>query len=227
MLADCIRNVTTEWKPVLEKIAETHGNKIDKMFAEHEKIFKDTLEILPPENLVFNAFNHHDPKNLKVVIIGQDVYPNKKNAMGLSFSVPADVPCAASLKNIFKEIENEYGVVRTNNDLTDWARQGVLLLNVALTVRETKAASHLAVWKPYTTEIIRYINENHKNIVYILWGNYAKEFASMIDANENLILTGIHPSPLASSRGNFVGNGHFKAANDYLKSKEKFEIAWV
>jgi uracil-DNA glycosylase len=131
------------------------------------------------------------------------------------------------LRNIFKELENEYGVKRTETDLTDWAEQGVLLLNTALTVRESSAGSHLKFWKPFTWDVVKHIATKTKNTVYVLWGAHAQEYESLIDKENNLVLRGIHPSPLAARAGNFVGNGHFQKANEYLVKFDKAPITWV
>jgi uracil-DNA glycosylase len=194
--------------------------------SEEEK-YDDVLEILPTVDMIFNAFAHFNIAETKVVICGQDCYPTKGDAMGLAFSVPSGRRCAASLRNIFKEIELEYGIKRTQTNLTDWAKQGVLLLNSALTVREGCAGSHLKAWKPFTWDIIKYIGKELEHVVFILWGNHAQQYIQLIDQSKHLILKGIHPSPLAARSGNFVGNGHFKAANEYLEKFDKDVIKWI
>lgn len=223
MLKSVINSIETDWKSVLEECYIAHGNTIECLFEQHESVYGDILEILPPRELIFNAFTHFSVKDCKVVIIGQDVYPTKGDGMGLCFSVPQGVRCAASLRNILKELENEYGQVRMNTDLTDWAKQGVLMLNTALTVREGAPGSHLKVWKPFTLDIIKYINLNLTGVVFILWGNHAQEYEKHIDKTKHHILKGLHPSPLAARAGSFVGCGHFKACNELLTKK----IKWI
>ena len=220
-MQELIHNIKTNWKDILSKLDK---KDLDKLLGEDK--------LLPEPNLIFRAFDFFNIEDLKVVIIGQDCYPTKGNAMGMCFSVPETQKCAASLRNIFKELHAEYGIARTQTDLSDWAAQGVLLLNTALTVKEGVAGSHLRKWKPFTWELIRKMNEKAEGVVrtegvvYILWGAHAREYAEIIDGDRNLILTGIHPSPLAARSGKFVGCNHFKKTNEYLSKIGKPEISW-
>lgn len=227
MLQSIIDSVSTDWKTVLNACYDLHGSELEKLFENHALVYEDTLEILPPKDLIFNAFSHFEVKDCRVVIIGQDVYPTKGDGMGLCFSVPKGVRCAASLRNILKELEYEYGVCRKDTDLTDWAEQGVLLLNTALTVREGCAGSHLKAWKPFTTEIIKYISLNLEGVVFILWGNHAQEYEKYIDKQKHRVVKGLHPSPLAARAGSFVGCGHFKTCNELLHDMGKPQIKWI
>lgn len=227
MLKSLISNIQTDWKHSVEECYVKHADQLEEIFQNHTSVYEDTLEILPPKNLIFNAFSHFNINECKVVIIGQDVYPTKGDGMGLCFSVPKGVRCAASLRNILKELEAEYGEVRKDTDLTDWAQQGVLLLNTALTVREGCAGSHLKAWKPFTADVIKFINSNLKGVVFILWGNHAQEYEKYIDLKIHHVLKGLHPSPLAARAGSFVGCGHFKACNDILRLMDKTEIKWI
>jgi uracil-DNA glycosylase len=224
-IVDEISHVKTDWKNILLSIANKHAVTIDEKLSMDEELFQDVLEIVPPKNMIFNAFNLFDVKDLKVCIIGMDPYIKKGEAMGLSFSVPQGTKCPPSLRNIFKELTHEYSVIRTNTDLTDWASQGVLLLNTALTTLESKTGYHVTIWKKFVEEVLDYITKNCNNIVYILWGSHAQQFQSMIDSEQNLILTHSHPSPL--SRKPFVGNNHFRLCNSYLKKVGKQEIQWI
>ena len=221
------KTVHTDWAPVLLREAAHHnGSWINDVVSQDIHDYKQLLEVLPPKNLIFNAFTKFDVGDTRVCILGQDPYPTKGHAMGLSFSVPTSVTTMPpSLRNIFKELEHEYGVARTNKDLTDWADQGVLLLNTALTVLEGKAGRHTRVWNKFTRGVIEYMNQYLENIVYILWGNHAKEYADMIDHEKNYVLTHSHPSPLA--RIPFVGNGHFKLANTYLEEHGMPPVNWI
>ncbi len=226
-LIDCIK---TDWKNVLIDLVIPYEKQINDFINSELEIYKDNLEILPPQHVIFNAFNQFNIEDLKVVIIGQDVYPTKGDGMGLCFSVSqpslSEVKrCPPSLRNIFKELEAEYGIKRINTDLTDWANQGVLMLNTALTVREGCAGSHIKIWKNFTRDIIKYIANNNKQIVYILWGEHAISYANMINEKENCILTHSHPSPLA--RKSFVGCNHFTKCNDMLSLYNKTQIKWV
>ncbi len=190
-----------------------------------------TQTIFPPASLIFNAFDTCRLEDVKVVIIGQDPYHGDGQAMGLSFSVPAGVKIPGSLINIYKEIEAEYGNTPSyrphiNGDLTDWARQGVLLLNATLTVRAHQAGSHQGHgWETFTDNVIRLISEHLSGVVFMLWGSYAGRKAEMIDQRKHLVLASAHPSPLSAYRG-FLGNGHFAKANEYLRSIGKKEIVW-
>ena len=163
---------------------------------------------------------------MKVVILGQDPYHGPGQAMGLSFSVPADVPAPPSLKNIFREIETDLGIRMSGcPDLRKWAEQGVLLLNAVLTVRCGEAASHSRIgWQEFTDAVIRYLSDNCEGIVFLLWGNYARSKKNLIDTSRHTILEAAHPSPLA--RGAFFGCRHFSRTNEILTAEGKTPIDW-
>lgn len=182
--------------------------------------------IYPPGNRIFRAFDLCPVDKVKVVILGQDPYHGPGQAMGLSFSVPADVPAPPSLKNIFKEIETDLGVRMSGSpDLTPWATQGVMLLNAILTVEGGLAASHSRLgWEEFTDAVIRYLSEKRSGIVFMLWGNFARSKAQLIDSSRHLVLQAAHPSPLA--RGAFFGSRHFSQANEYLSSHGQTPIDW-
>lgn len=183
-------------------------------------------QIFPPGKDIFKAFELTPLDTLKVVILGQDPYHGYGQAMGLSFSVPDSVPAPPSLKNIFKEIEDELGVKMSGKpNLEKWARQGVLLLNAILTVEAGKAASHSGIgWQEFTDAVIRYISDNCTGVIFLLWGNYAKTKKALIDTAKHHVLEAAHPSPLA--RGAFFGCGHFSATNEILLSEGKEPIDW-
>ncbi|MBQ1694128.1 MAG: uracil-DNA glycosylase [Bacteroidales bacterium] len=182
--------------------------------------------IYPPGGQIFKAFELTPLPEVKVVILGQDPYHGPGQAMGLSFSVPDGIPAPPSLKNIFKEIEDELGVQmsgRTN--LERWARQGVLLLNAILTVEAGKAASHSAIgWQTFTDAVIKCISDNCSGVVFMLWGNFARSKKDLIDSGKHFVLEAAHPSPLA--RGAFFGCGHFATANRLLEAQGKAPIDW-
>lgn len=224
-LMSMVEMLSTNWKDVLRPIAHNHASRIDASITEDIERFSDTLSILPPKDLVLNAFNHFNVEDLKVVIIGQDVYPTEGDGMGLCFSAPEGTRCPPSLRNIFKELENEYGVRRHNTDLSDWAKQGVLMINTALTVRESCPGSHIKVWKDFTKDLISYIAKNRKHVVYLLWGEHAIGYSQYIDTEHNTILTHSHPSPL--SRKPFTGCGHFRKCNEVLEHYGKASINWI
>jgi uracil-DNA glycosylase len=183
--------------------------------------------IYPEPKNIFNAFNLCPLNNVKVVIIGQDPYHEPGQAHGLCFSVQRGIDLPPSLVNIYKEIEQDIGHKSiTNGDLSDWARQGVLLLNSTLTVLAHVAASHSGHgWETFTDAVIKAVNENRKNVVYMLWGSFAQKKADFADTQNNLILKSAHPSPLSAYRG-FFGNHHFSRANEYLQQHGETPINW-
>ena len=182
--------------------------------------------IYPPGSQIFRAFELTPVPEVKVVILGQDPYHNPGQAMGLSFSVPDGVPAPPSLVNIFKEISSDLGIRMSGSpNLEPWARQGVLLLNSILTVRAGQAASHRSLgWETFTDAVIKYLSDNCDGIVFMLWGNFARTKAALIDPAKHLILEAAHPSPLA--RGAFFGCKHFSKANNFLTFRGKTPIEW-
>lgn len=194
-------------------------------FVRHEYT---TTTCYPPGSLIFNAFNLCPFDRVKVVIIGQDPYHEPGQAQGLSFSVPEGVPFPPSLQNIFKEIQFDLGKpMPPTGDLTRWAEQGVLLLNATLTVRAHQAASHQRHgWEQFTDAAIRALNAERENLVFILWGGYARSKAQLIDRSRHLVLESVHPSPLSANRGGWFGNHHFSQCNAYLREHGEQEIDW-
>lgn len=194
-------------------------------FVRHEYT---TTTCYPPGSLIFNAFNLCPFDLVKVVIIGQDPYHEPSQAQGLSFSVPEGVPFPPSLQNIFKEIQLDLGKpMPPTGDLTRWAEQGVLLLNATLTVRAHQAASHQRHgWEQFTDAAIRALNAERENLVFILWGGYARSKAQLIDRSRHLVLESVHPSPLSANRGGWFGNHHFSQCNAYLREHGEQEIDW-
>lgn len=225
ILIELLENIQSDWKELL-LLQEDELNRISKIHEEQKQMYEPTLQILPSNNLIFNCFNFFTISQTKIVILGQDPYQNIGLPMGLCFSVPETAKIPPSLLNIFKELESIYGKKRTKCDLTDWAQQGVLLLNTALTVLEGKSNFNSKLWTNFTDKIIQYISEKTTNIVFILWGNNAIAKEKLIDDKKHLILKSAHPSPLSASRG-FFGNNHFKIANDYLRKNGKGEISWI
>ena len=183
--------------------------------------------VYPEGKNIFNAFNLCPLPNVKVVIIGQDPYHEPRQAHGLCFSVQDGVEFPPSLQNIFKEIESDLGTpVPPSGNLERWARQGVFLLNSILTVRAHQAASHANKgWETFTDEVIKQISDKTENVVFMLWGNYAKVKGKVIDTKKHLILNTVHPSPLSVYRG-FFGCKHFSRANEYLTAHGKTPINW-
>ena len=183
--------------------------------------------IYPAGNLIFNAMNLTPLSAVKVVILGQDPYHGPGQAHGLSFSVLPDVPPPPSLQNIFKELQRDLNIPQPQHGcLESWARQGVLLLNTALTVEAGQAGSHAkAGWHRFTDRIIEVINSECEHVVFMLWGAHARSKAQLLDSKKHLILTSAHPSPLSAYRG-FLGCGHFSRCNQFLQHMGKAPIDW-
>ena len=188
-----------------------------------------TKKCYPIGKLIFSAFDNCSLNNLKVVIIGQDPYHGPFQANGLCFSVDSKVVNPPSLNNIFKEISTDLeSVTRTDGDLIDWSNQGVMLLNSVLTVESGLPGSHAnRGWEIFTDNVIRKISDKKENIVFMLWGGYAKKKESLIRNNNHLILKSGHPSPLSANRGYWFGNKHFSKCNDYLIKNNLSPIKWV
>lgn len=218
-------NIEDSWKNELKKEFEKPYFKTLQEFVEKE--YKNGI-CYPPENKIFEAFYKTSFQNTKVVILGQDPYHGYKQANGLAFSVSQEVRIPPSLRNIFKEIQNEFeGITPIFGDLEFWAEQGVLLLNSTLTVRENDAASHQKQgWETFTDFVISTLSIRKDNLVFMLWGNYAKSKVKLIDISKHQILTAVHPSPLSAHRG-FFGCNHFLLCNEYLLSHGNKEISWL
>ncbi len=185
-------------------------------------------KVFPPGKEIFAAFDHSTFQDTRVVILGQDPYHGPGQANGLCFSVHDGIAFPPSLVNIFKEIESDLGkpLPKTGN-LERWADQGVLLLNATLTVRAHQAGSHQNKgWEQFTDEVIKIVSEEKENVVFMLWGGYAKKKSKLIDNSKHLILTSGHPSPLSANRGYWFGNKHFSKANEYLDDHGKKPISW-
>lgn len=182
----------------------------------------------PKGSDIFAAFDFCPLEDLKVVIIGQDPYHGENQANGLCFSVKEGITHPPSLKNIFKEISTDLGKeYPQSGNLEKWAKQGVLLLNATLTVRAHEAGSHQKQgWETLTDSVIKQISDEKENLVFLLWGGFAKKKLKLIDTNKHHILVSGHPSPLSANRGYWFGNEHFSKTNLFLKSKNKNEIDW-
>ncbi|OFY64951.1 MAG: uracil-DNA glycosylase [Bacteroidetes bacterium RIFCSPLOWO2_02_FULL_36_8] len=222
----------SEIKPNLEPgwysaLKEEFQKKYFLMLKEFLIEEKKKYAIFPPGALIFNAFNTTPFNEVKVVIIGQDPYHGKGQAHGLSFSVPDSVALPPSLKNIFAELNSDTGTsVPQSGNLSHWAKQGVLLLNAVLTVRENQAASHQGKgWENFTDAVVSKLNDEKEKIVFILWGRYAQEKGSLINRSRHLVLTAAHPSPFSAYHG-FFGCRHFSKTNEYLKGNGVEEIIW-
>lgn len=214
------------WKEALaEEFQKDYFGSI-KDFLKREHAAGKT--IYPPGKLIFNAFDRVPLPDVKVVILGQDPYHGPGQAHGLSFSVPRGQRIPPSLKTVYKELQEDIDGFQTpdHGNLEKWADQGVFLLNAFLTVEHKKAGSHQKIgWGNFTDAVIKTISDEREGVVFMLWGNFAKKKADLIDADKHLVLTAAHPSPLA--RGAYFGSKHFSQANAYLQEQGKEPIDWV
>ena len=183
-----------------------------------------TTKCFPPKDQIFRAIELTPFDKVKVVIIGQDPYHNDNQANGLCFSVSDKVKAPPSLKNIFKELEDDLGIKKTSNELEMWAKQGVLLLNATLTVRAHEANSHKDLgWEQFTDFIIKEISDKKENVVFVLWGAFAQKKAGLIDASKHFVIQSAHPSPFSVHKG-FFGSRPFSKINQFLEEKGKEPI---
>ena len=211
------------WQEILAPIKKTTYfielmKKVDKEY--------EVSQCFPPNNQIFRALDLTNFDNVKVVILGQDPYHNFNQANGLCFSVSNLVNTPPSLKNIFKELEADLQIIRKNNELEDWAKQGVLLLNSTFTVKAHEPNSHKDFgWDVFTDFIIKEISDKKENVVFILWGAFAQKKSSLIDAKKHCILQAPHPSPFSAYKG-FFGSKPFSKINQFLKENSEKEINW-
>ncbi|MEY2894320.1 MAG: hypothetical protein RIS42_39 [Bacteroidota bacterium] len=221
-IQDLLQN---DWKSVLKSTLES-----EKFIVLSEKVlqaYRDEV-VFPPLNQLFEAFNQCSFENTRVILLGQDPYHGEGQAHGLSFSVPNSIPLPPSLKNIYKELFNDLGLMRASGDLSDWANQGVLLLNTSLTVRAGEAGSHASFqWPLFTKAVLDALNKRSNPVVFLLWGNHAQKFASMIDDTKHAVIKSAHPSPLAANRGGWFGTKPFSKTNDFLISQGMPPIRWA
>lgn len=209
-----------------EALAEVKSSAQFQHLWERVKQQYKTSTVYPPRKNIFRAIELTSFDKVKVVILGQDPYHGPGQANGLSFSVNSNVPAPPSLRNIFAELETDLGISRRENDLQDWANQGVLLLNAGLTVRAHEANSHQGLgWEFFTDAVIRSLSLYRENLVFVLWGSFAQKKAALIDPAKHFILKSPHPSPLSAHRG-FFGSKPFSQINDYLIRTHQTPIVW-
>lgn len=215
--------IKNNWDNILQKEYEKEYFTNLVKFVNNEYTKKT---IFPVKKDIFKALTLTDYENVKVVILGQDPYHGVGEAQGLAFSVPTNIKMPPSLRNIFKELYDDIGIIRKNSDLSDWASNGVLLLNTVLTVEKDKAFSHQGHgWELFTDEIIKKLNDSSKPIVFILWGSPARSKKNLITNKKHLVIESAHPSPLSASRG-FFGSRPFSKTNEFLKNNNIEEIRW-
>ncbi len=215
--------INKKWDIILkEEMKQEYFKKLG-IFVKKE--YKERT-VFPPYEHVFDALRFTDYDDVKVVILGQDPYHGLGEAHGLSFSVHEGIPMPPSLQNIFKELESDLGIKRTCSDLTDWAKQGVLLLNSIMTVEKDKPLSHKDKgWEIFTDNIIKYLNEREKPVIFLLWGSFARSKKSLITNKQHYVIESVHPSPLSAYRG-FFGSKPFSKINNILKKNNIDEIKW-
>ena len=215
--------INKKWDEVLSNEFKKDYFKKLGIFVKNEYNKK---EIYPKYNDIFNALRYTDYDDVKVVILGQDPYHGYNEAHGLSFSVKKGTPMPPSLQNIFKELENDLNIKKTDSDLTSWAKQGVFLLNSIMTVEKDKQLSHKDKgWEIFTDNIIKCLNEREKPIVFVLWGSYARSKKVLITNKRHLVLESVHPSPLSAYRG-FFGSKPFSKINAFLEKNNIEKIEW-
>lgn len=216
--------IGNDWDNILKVIENSEGFK--KFLEVIDEKYENTV-VFPPKNYIFNALKLTPYKNVKVVIVGQDPYHGEGEAHGLSFSVQKGIKVPPSLKNIYKELQDDLGITPPDNgELTKWAEQGVLLLNAVLTVEKDKPASHRKLgWERLTDYIIKTLNLKEEPVVFILWGNFAKEKKALITNPKHFIITSPHPSPFSANSG-FFGSKPFSKTNDFLEKNNITPINW-
>ena len=215
--------INKKWDVVLEEEFKKDYFKKLGIFIKNEYNKKI---VYPEYKNIFNALRYTDFDDVKVVILGQDPYHGENEAHGLSFSVKEGIPMPPSLRNIFKELNNDLSINRTNTDLTDWAEQGVLLLNSIMTVVKDSPLSHKDKgWEIFTDKVIELLGTREQPLVFILWGSYARSKKELIKNKKHLILESVHPSPLSASRG-FFGSKPFSKTNEFLLKNSQEQIRW-
>lgn len=217
--------VDPSWqKWLIPEIKKPYMKELEKFLIQEENLGKN---IYPPQHEIFSALDMTPLHKVKVVILGQDPYHGKGQAHGLCFSVKSGVQLPPSLINIFKELKEDLGILPPpHGNLSNWALQGVLLLNNVLTVEEGKPEGHyLKGWEEFTDTIINILNDQRENLVFILWGNHAQKKAAKVDCKKHCLLKSAHPSPLSSYRG-FFGSRPFSQTNAFLSSKGLSPINW-
>ena len=217
-------NIGNDWDEVLKEEFQKDYYLNLREFLKTEYFSR---KIYPPMHDIFNALKYTSYENARVVILGQDPYHGAGQAHGLCFSVKRGVKFPPSLQNIFKELNTEYGITAPESgELVGWAKQGVLLLNTTLTVRESAPQSHKGKgWEIFTDKIISLMNEKDRPVVFLLWGGNARAKKTLITNKQHLVLECAHPSPLSAYNG-FFGCGHFRKANEFLRSVGEAEIDW-
>ncbi len=210
------------WKTALHEMKQSDFFK--KLLEKVNRLYREKT-VYPPKNHLFRAFELTPYEKVKIVILGQDPYHQKGQAMGLAFSVQPHVRIPPSLQNIYKELRNDLGVTpKQNGDLTGWAKQGVLLLNTTLSVEDSIPGAHQNIgWERFTDYVIKTLDAHEKPIVFLLWGAHARKKKALLQNPKHLILEASHPSPLSAHRS-FLGCRHFSRANEFLKTNGRTPV---
>lgn len=212
-----------QWKDVFQSIKEE--NDFSGLEAGLEERYENG-KVFPPRDQIYTAFELTPFENVRVVILGQDPYHGEHQSHGLAFSVNEGIKIPPSLRNIYKELESDLGIVRGDGSLKDWATEGVLLLNTVLTVDAHEANSHRKLgWQPFTDGVIKHVSDDLEHVVFILWGKPAQQKEKLIDTDKHLIIKSTHPSPLSAHRG-FFGTKPFSRTNDYLMENDRKPVDW-
>ena len=226
-----IDSIKTKWREIIKNWIKKNPKIWYDLNANYEtgiKSFKGHLEIFPKKEMIFRAFNYFEPKDTKVVILGQDPYHGKGQAIGLCFGVNHDCKLPPSLRNINKELINDVGIsIEDKRDLTHWAEQGILMLNASLTVLEKCPGSHMKFWKDFTKYIIEYISENCEKVVFLAWGAFAHKKMENVDLNKHNMIVSSHPSPLSFTKTYkvyppFKNSKPFSKISNYLENNIKW-----
>ncbi len=217
-------HINSDWRTFLKE--ELYSDNFQAIISALQTE-RNTYTVFPKDDELFNAFNITSLENLKVVVLGQDPYHGKKQAHGLSFSVPNGVKTPPSLRNIFKELQEDLNIPISNNgNLSPWGKQGVLLLNATLTVREKEAGSHQKLgWENFTDTVIEKISKKKEGMIFLLWGVFAQKKSILINTKKHHILTAAHPSPFSAYKG-FFGCKHFSKTNEILIKNNQQPIEW-
>jgi len=215
--------LSTLWSPVILNLLEKYST-IGSTYSDEVEKYRDILPVYPPQQNIFRCFNYFDPQQTKVVILGQDPYHGPNQAIGLSFGVEDTIKQPPSLKNIMKKLKEEYSTFQTSSTLEHWAKQGILMLNAALTVRQKSPTSHMKLWLEFTGEVIKYLNDTCENVVFVAWGAFAHQLLEKyVNLDRHHLVTSSHPSPLGAYR-KYKSHPSFNESKPFSRINELLEV---